>query len=554
MPTRRRIRFLRAVFAASLTTILLTYETCAQPYFVDQIEKSSPDGAATAILKHFSDDTSHLLYRSDAFQEFEKIETLPFLVDDFTWLEDGKSVVYLAKPSADSPAHLYKSDAAQKLTVDLTPFPRRTAAGYYVSNDDRDLFVLLDLDEQNVFDVYEIDHRSGRLVKVDAPLQFPDSYRPKPSPKLASHWVSLLSTTMPGQDPKAQQAGLKLLQIALLSDTGKESVTGLHDIAVKPWTPSERKEVEEVWRQVVTRVPGLVMRAANGRRIVLLRCSKIRQTSSHLVPGVKPQDAPAEAHPGAIFLTEEFFKMRDHERVFSLVHELVHVADQYGHLSLSKEWTELEREKMLGLRAALAARKRIGYPLGDANDDQLARNFFHLPTAYAASNFQEALADITADWVINHWEPSAREKAFIRNNLFTLDQAQMSIDENLLLTETKYKDDVTRLEIARETLRREPDNVAAQLLETMACFGLKRHNEQKVSARKFWELLKRRGAFSGDFGYEGARYFLANAEYSSGNYRVALSLVKELLTVQPDNARYKEAEKAILKAIREKKR
>lgn len=549
---RLSLNLLTAVITASFMPLLLTCVASAHTYLVDQTTKTSPNGVSMAILERYSDNTTKLLCRSDSFQTFDKVESFPFVVEDFMWLNDDQSVVYLAKSDDDRPAHLYKTDTASKLTVDLTPFPRRTAAGYYLSDDGK-LFVLLDLDEESVFDVYQVDSRSGNLVAVDAPLKFPDSFLPT-AKKTITPPSSLSSLPMPGQDRQALEAGPKLMQIALFSDTGKESCTELEGTVVKPWTKSERQQVEDAWRQIVARVPALVMRAANGRRIVLMRCTKIPQQASHMIPGIKPQDAPGEARAGnLIFLSDLYFKGTENDRIFSLVHELVHIADRYGRLSLSKEWTDLAREKINAVRSGVAARKRIGLNSGGAEDDQLAR-CFNLPTAYAASGFQEALADVTAAWVLNYGQPSDAEKAFIRKTLFTLQRQAMCDDETMLKTDLECKDDLKKLVIAREILARDPDCIAARLLELNALFGLNRQREQEISAHKLVDLLKSRTATTGDYGYGDAFYFLASSEYNKGNYRVALKLVRDLLILDPDNTRYKEAEKGCLNALRGKKR
>lgn len=541
--------------AAVITAYLMTSlsiqnagaQTYAQPYFVDQTEKKSPDGTATAVLKRFSDKTSKLFYRPDEFQEFTEVEYFAFVIDDFTWLSDNQTVVYRATSDTLKPAHLYKTDVVRLLTTDLTPFPRRTAAGYYTSHDSSKLFVLLDLDEQDVFDVYQIDYKTRQLLAVEAPLEFPDTFQPKARPAA--------SVLMPYQDPKALAAGDALLQIPLFSDTCKESLTGLHGKTVKPWTDQERKVAEETWQQVVRRVPGLVMRASNNHRIVFGRASEIPQTDFHLIPGVKPSAAPAQAHTGnLIVLTDVFFKLPRDERVFSMVHELTHVADLCGRYALSKEWTDLERKKIMAFRSALESRKSLGFNIGGTDDDHLAEHF-DLPTAYSASSFMEALADITAYWVLGYRQPTEPEKEFIRKSLFTLNQEQMITDYNLIKTDVECKDHAKRLAAARQILRKEPESVVGRFLEATSLLGLKnRRFDALVSSRRLLNLLDRRGAFPGDYGYMEARYSLANAEFDLGNYPAALALLKVLRAAEPDDAQYKEAEKAVLYAIRRNKR
>jgi len=134
---------------------------------------------------------------------------------------------------------------------------------------------------------------------------------------------------------------------------------------VKPWTTSEKAIFTRHIRTLLHRAPGLLLSAAGGNKIVVLRISAIRSITEDI--GVRIR---LESLQGLLLVPDGFFLSNHPLR--ALIHELLHLADSANHLSYSKDWADFAnpiitriRRKEKGLsRKRSAALEQFNYEHG----------------------------------------------------------------------------------------------------------------------------------------------------------------------------------------------
>jgi len=191
---------------------------------------------------------------------------------------------------------------------------------------------------------------------------------------------------------------------------------GKREYAPVPWGASERDLVRERLGIVSAQAPGLLDRAAGDGPISVYRAelpggSQAKGGYRRLTVGRNAFPAP-----GYDWLTR------------ILAHELVHVADPYDRLSAEPEWNALIEPRITKAREALAAVKlspamAAALPIGPRRTQVEAqvRKASGLPSAYAAYNSEEALAEVVSFMLDKDagYAPPPEMAAFLRKRLLS---------------------------------------------------------------------------------------------------------------------------------------
>ncbi|MEX0841549.1 MAG: hypothetical protein WD039_04610, partial [Xanthobacteraceae bacterium] len=166
---------------------------------------------------------------------------------------------------------------------------------------------------------------------------------------------------------------------------------GKREYTPVPWSASERDLIRTRLGVVSAQAPGLFDRAAGDGPISLYRAdlaggSQAKGGYRRLTVG-----RTALPVPGYDWLTR------------ILAHELVHVADPYDRLSAEPEWNAMIEPRITKAREALAKIKlspvmAAALPIGPRRTEveALVRTASGLPSAYAAYNSEEALAEVVS--------------------------------------------------------------------------------------------------------------------------------------------------------------
>ena len=139
------------------------------------------------------------------------------------------------------------------------------------------------------------------------------------------------------------------------------------------WKENEKTPVRHILGKILKKLPGLVIHAAAGRKIALLRATP------------DDKDESASALPEGIRIADGFFEAGPLFRMEALVHELVHSADLGGQIELSKSWVMFAHPIISNIRTAnkLSAEK--------LSDDEVIKN--NWVSLYGTTNLGEALAE-----------------------------------------------------------------------------------------------------------------------------------------------------------------
>ncbi len=156
------------------------------------------------------------------------------------------------------------------------------------------------------------------------------------------------------------------------------------------WTPNERAVIQSQLAKIYRRAPGLLIRGAGEGTISLYR--------AHI-------NTYAKGGPRLVVLSKDHFTYPDYS-IRVLFHEMVHTADAYNRLSGSEAFKAIFVPKIKQARALLAQEgltpaSAAALPL-DARRQKIERAVRRqtgLPSAYAARNLAECLAETISFWL-----------------------------------------------------------------------------------------------------------------------------------------------------------
>jgi tetratricopeptide (TPR) repeat protein len=164
-------------------------------------------------------------------------------------------------------------------------------------------------------------------------------------------------------------------------------------IKAKEWTELERNDVHRIFQHIFLTTPGLIMRAASGDQICLVRTTNIRLPET-LSTDMKHTDGmAASAAPLAVNFADQFFTTP--KQCHGLVHELIHAADYYGQIANSKEWIDFAEPTISRIRIKLNF-------LSAFEKRELAMHLLRggdWVSLYGCENLIEALAEYTSTYI-----------------------------------------------------------------------------------------------------------------------------------------------------------
>ena len=359
-------------------------------------------------------------------------QNFPGRISALKWLAGDESIVFLARAHGKAPLHLYQTNWKTKITRDLTPFGGRNVNMFLLSKDLKTLLASIDMQSKDQYFLWHVDTTSGaitalgkmpkddgrairpyRMIEVKASPELLENRSPvfyyqrsnfvQPSFPAVRESFVFPTSVLKGQELLAGEIKNNVDQRLLMLDP-LPAIDREFDLKFKPWSESERISLLNLWRKVCSRVPGLVLRAGHSGRVRFLRITYMKG-EKYEIGG--PSRAAAAGN-GAVILCNEFFQLSDQLKAAAIIHELVHEADYFRHLSTSPEWISLTNANIIAGRQALSFSKEHGLK---ALDDPGAQ-YFGLPSLYAASNPMEALAEWTTPYAFGK-NPPEKIKSFI---------------------------------------------------------------------------------------------------------------------------------------------
>jgi tetratricopeptide (TPR) repeat protein len=183
--------------------------------------------------------------------------------------------------------------------------------------------------------------------------------------------------------------------IRFVEPTDKDvSAFQVRNYAVKKWTELERNDVHRILQHIFLTAPGLIMRAASGAQLALVRTATINRPENMSTDLRHSDSMAASAGPLSINFADEFF-LSPHQ-CHGLVHELVHAADYTGKVSYSKEWMDFAQPIISKIRIKLNF-------LSAFEKRELAvhmmRGGGEWVSLYGCENMMEALAEYTSTYI-----------------------------------------------------------------------------------------------------------------------------------------------------------
>lgn len=216
------------------------------------------------------------------------------------------------------------------------------------------------------------------------------------------------STTATAATPTAKIIDNK---VVFCDDRGQEIGIPIKEQII-PWSPAEKQSVLEVLNQAERIAPFLLLRAtAYSPTIRLYRCSDFATHQAATIPVF------VNSKFGGLIFYDGFFHNSKDIQVFgkvypnqlwTVIHELTHLADAGGKLSGSKEWTKI-------LRSFLAGQSQMWQSTSDYKKSELG-----IPSGYTAKDPREALAELTTAVILtgeSNVKPEVAE--YIARNLLS---------------------------------------------------------------------------------------------------------------------------------------
>jgi tetratricopeptide (TPR) repeat protein len=310
-------------------------------------------------------------------------------------------------------------------------------------------------------------------------------------------------------------------------DSVHTDVSGGDGEKTRAWTEPEKMCVRKTLRFVFSRLPGLVVHAASGRKIALLRASKIHAHSN--VYG--SFNAPAATLPEGLIFSERYFTSVESDRLLEgVIHELVHCADFAGQIEFSKEWVAFANPTISEVRW----RSQLSHP-------QLYSGTFaerKWVSKYGTTNLREALAEYYSHAVLGldtgyfHVSPAFEQFA---KRLACPSKEELQFENHFknarVFTQAKMHDEAIReLEQARQLFAHCP-SVYAFLASNY--YSKAQYRDCLNAAEQAFAQFGRVGIFANEPNFLFLCGVKAQALECTGKYKEAISILDKLLLSEP---------------------
>lgn len=494
--------------------------------------EQSPDGSTRVKVQIFDQNSSLYAVRTGRPQV---IATFPGKISKMLWLSDNKTPLFLAREGSSNGAiHLYKMTEAGWLCCSLTPFVGRNARAFYLSPDRKKIFVQVELNARNAFDLYEINPETRQLTLVQMnPPKLPDD---------AVCWTSQSAAILSGLNPIPNQAAIYAKNAATIEDivefVDPDSPHAKHSetrFTYKPWTEQEKTVFMHDWRLLARRAPGLLLRAGHGHHIYIMRATKLPVPT--FIQHAFHNDGP-NAQSGNMYmtLTDVFFDSTQFNQVSSVAHELTHLADSYYHLSSSKEWVAMIKPKILAFNQAQNFNKDLNVAsLTDYNAWP-----YGLVSTYSGANMSEALCDSVSRYVADGEKLASPINGYVVNEVLNPDSKAAQIEKKMVeaCILARNGEAARAVDMTLAVSKEEPDYIGSYYYCIWACYPAKRPQVAYEQAQKMIDLVNERGLLKTDHLYSMAYYYAALAARDAHEYSKALSWIDEALVADPDSKTY----------------
>lgn len=200
---------------------------------------------------------------------------------------------------------------------------------------------------------------------------------------LATSSSSARSKSAPG----ALLVEAEVESVQLLDPSDKEASEHAYGrYILVPWRTGEKEEFKKMLTEVAQCAPGLITRAAGGKKLHILRVMDLPFNATT----AGSFDAEALTRPDSILIPNIFFEGSRRAQLRCFLHELVHSADMAGQIALSRDWIRFAQPTISELRCE----STFGQP--ERRSGRIVPPHNAWPTMYGCENLTEALAEYFA--------------------------------------------------------------------------------------------------------------------------------------------------------------
>lgn len=445
---------------ASAEIETLCKKSIAQDQKLEKVEKDEKE-PSTCIVYNNSNNTSTIwrVTNGKASKPTGRVMSFPCYIERLERLNDKETVVCLAKQFPRSPVHLFSINLMTTLTRDLTPFAKRDVRAFYYDHFKMDLVAQINLRDTANYELHRIDPGSGAVTKEQGerkvlPLQTiyaaqitdQKAFKKARPPKSIAAIINNQSyqqygQPLTGQQELAEKYDGRLEQFFYFYQP-RQGETASNGVTLKQWKAADRSKTEECIRTIAHRLPGLILNAYHGRRIKLMRVSKLPRSENAAKSNTITTDSAMDQN-SAILLADNFFDLWPVSRSWIFTESLTHVADLEGNLSLSKNWVKAVGINVSLLRQAAQYRssdkqqKQLQQPQQLQEQQQLQEaelalaRCFKLPSINSRKGLSEALADSMRAYAYCSYKPTDTASAFIQQHLLAEPTACRDNGQNL---------------------------------------------------------------------------------------------------------------------------
>lgn len=222
----------------------------------------------------------------------------------------------------------------------------------------------------------------------------------------ASRETSKSSQTVKKTKKSAQHETVdEIVAVLLLNPSDREATEHCYGrYFLTPWKAGEKEQFTRVLKEVSNCAPGLITRAAAGKKLHVCRVKDLPFSATT----AGSFDAEALTRPDSILIPDVFFEGSRKAQLRCFLHELVHSADMAGQIALSRDWIRFAHPTISELRCEAT----FGKPERKAGRLVPPHNAW--PTMYGCENLTEALAEYFAAHAVGSPEDFEFDPAFRR--------------------------------------------------------------------------------------------------------------------------------------------
>ena len=322
--------------------------------------------------------------------------------------------------------------------------------------------------------------------------------------------------------------------IRFVEPTDKDvSTFQVRNYTVKKWTELERNDVHRILQHIFLTAPGLIMRAASGNQLALVRTATINRPENMSTDLKHSDSMAASAGPLSINFADEFFL--NPRQCHGLVHELVHAADYAGKVSYSKEWIDFAQPIISKIRIKLNF-------LSAFEKRELAihmmRGGGEWVSLYGCENVMEALAEYTSTYIDDRERVDSSFEHEFANRLLVptpqdLDSARHFKLGYNALDRKQYDDAIMEF---TKSIDIDP-NVGIPHARLAIALAKKSQNEKALLECETAEVcFEKAGIPLEDSELNYLLQWKSTIAYRKGDYAVSIAALNKLLQNQPPTA------------------